>query len=222
MFTPTWWYSARWTLRHRQFPPLSRRLKWDAEHLFKQRLRQLSSDDIVIDCGANLGVFTSKFANTGAMVHAFEPDPHCFSILEKKFSGVRNVSLHNQAVGVEPGSITLFRAKDFETDPDKFSVSSSVYASKNSVDSSNSISVEQIDLIDFIKKLPSISLLKVDIEGAEVPLLEKLLDSGVIDKVQQTFVETHDRQIAELAARTDALRARIANEGRNNINLHWR
>lgn len=82
--------------------------------------------------------------------------------------------------------------------------------------------MKQLDLIAFIDALPRrVSVLKLDVEGAEVPVLEKLLDTRVIDKINHIFAETHERKVPELAARTLALRNRIAFERRNKLNLDW-
>jgi hypothetical protein len=47
------------------------------------------------------------------------------------------------------------------------------------------------------------------------------LDTGVVDKVGYVFVDTHEKEIPELAARTMALRDRITAEQRDNMNLNW-
>src|SRR5216117_3530220 len=48
-------------------------------------LRRLNKNSLVIDCGANTGDITKKFADTGATVHAFEPDPLAYEFLKKRF-----------------------------------------------------------------------------------------------------------------------------------------
>ncbi len=49
-------------------------------------------------------------------------------------------------------------------------------------------------------------------EGAEVPILESLLDGGLIDRADWVFAETHERIIPGLAERTIALRRRVAHD----------
>ncbi|MBX9592222.1 MAG: FkbM family methyltransferase [Hyphomonadaceae bacterium] len=204
------------------FPTRRRLAKWGAQWQFEQLVGQLTPDDIAIDCGANVGHYTRMLAASGATVYAFEPDPHCYGILCRTLGERPNVHLFNQAVGAETCDTKLYRARDFDTDPDYLSQSSSVYGSNPNVETSSAIAVQQIDLIRFITALPRpVSVLKLDIEGAEVPVIEKLLDTRVIDRVGQVFAETHERKIPELAAPTRALRRRIALEGRGNLNLDW-
>jgi hypothetical protein len=61
----------------------------------------------------------------------------------------------------------------------------------------------------------------MDIEGAEVPILENLLDTGLIERIDWVFAETHQIVIPELADRTMALRQRVLQEGWRNISLDW-
>ncbi|HEY7647078.1 MAG TPA: FkbM family methyltransferase [Hyphomicrobiales bacterium] len=206
-----------------KIPTKRRRAKWRANWKFQQLVQKLTPGDIVIDCGANVGEVTNTFAQTQATVYVFEPDPYCFSILEKRFSDCSNVKLFNKAVGIENGAIKLYRAENFTADPEFLSQSSSVYISKKNVCDLNAFEVEQIDFIAFVQALPSrVAILKIDIEGAEVPVIEHLLDTNAIERIDYLFAETHEKQIPELAERTVALRKRIAVERYSNIDLDWR
>jgi FkbM family methyltransferase len=206
-----------------KFPTKRRRAKWRANWKFEQLVQKLTLGDVVIDCGANVGDVTNEFAKTQATIYVFEPDPYCFSILEKRFSDCSNVKLFNKAVGIENGAIKLYRAENFTADPEFLSQSSSVYISKKNVCDLNAFEVEQIDFIAFVQALPSrVAILKIDIEGAEVPVIEHLLDTNAIERIDYLFAETHEKQIPELAERTVALRKRIAVERYSNIDLDWR
>ena len=80
-----------------------------------------------------------------------------------------------------------------------------------------------MDFIDFLQALPEpISILKMDIEGAEIEILEKLLDTGLHTKIALIFVETHGRISLACAWRTDRIRARIHAAGFSNFNLDHR
>jgi hypothetical protein len=106
----------------------------------------------------------------------------------------------------------------FADNPDRFVQSSSLFTARDN--GREFVTVEQIDFPAFIKALPCrVAILKMDIEGAEVPILERLLDTGLIERFDYVFAETHERVIPELVERTMALRARIASL--HNINLDW-
>lgn len=206
----------------RKFPKRKRRAKWRTMWQFEAKAAELQTGDIAIDCGASDGQCTRRLAATGATVYAFEPDPYGFAGLKATFGGTANVKLRNQAVGVEPARVPLFRSPAFVVNPDHYVQASSLYASKADVASTDSIIVEQIDLLSFIAALPQrVALLKLDIEGSEVPILERLLDTGMVSRVDCIFAETHERIVPELLSRTIALRQRVARENLLHINLDW-
>jgi len=206
----------------RKFPKRKRRAKWRAMWQFEAKVAGLRTGDIAIDCGASDGQCTRQLAATGATVYAFEPDPHGYASLQAMFGGTANIKLMEQAVGIERARVPLFRSPAFAVNPNHYVQASSLYASKADVASTESIVVEQIDLLSFISALPHrVALLKLDIEGSEVPILERLLDTGIVSRVDCIFAETHERFVPELVTRTVALRQRIAREKLLHINLDW-
>lgn len=202
----------RWRARH----------AWNAAFRFETVARRLRPGDVAIDAGANLGIFTEMLAGTGATVHAFEPDPHAFKKLEARVGDRPNVRLHRLAVSDRPGMVRLFRSTRFGDDPDYWSMSSSVFAEKANVSPDDFIEVEQISLTDFIRDLREpVRLLKIDIEGAEVPVLEAIFGEGLMDRIGYIFAETHEKKIPHLAERTAALRRIARLHWSKRINLDW-
>jgi FkbM family methyltransferase len=201
-----------------RFPIERRRLKWRASWQFEQIVTRLTSSDVVIDCGASNGRCTGLLAANGATVYAFEPDPHGFAGLEAMFRGVPNVHLLRQAVGLDVRQAALYRHAKFADNPNRFVQSSSLFTARDN--GQEFVMVDQIDFPAFIQALSCrIAILKLDIEGAEVPILERLLDTGLIERFDYVFAETHERVIPALVERTMALRTRVASL--RNINLDW-
>ncbi len=66
-----------------------------------------------------------------------------------------------------------------------------------------------------------IEVLKIDIEGAEIEAVNRLLDTGSYRKAKRILVETHERKIHELREPTEALRNRIEEMGIDHICLDW-
>jgi FkbM family methyltransferase len=189
---------------------------------FRRALKTLSAGKIAIDCGANVGLFTLEMAATGATVHAFEPNAHAFAELQKRSAAFPNVVCHRKAVSDRPGSLKLFLHENADRDPVKWSTGSSTLPFKGNVSKENFETVEAVDLVAFIEELGGrVALLKIDVEGAEIGILNRLIDSGVHGAVGQVFVEVHDHKISDLIAPTNALRNRIRDEGITNINLDW-
>ena len=177
---------------------------------------------LCIDLGANVGTYTRAMALHAGKVVAFEPDPWTVQRLRDNCSDLENVEIMEAAAGTEDGTIELFRTPDFDADPEQQSLSSSVISSKLNVDSENGITVPAINCIRFLRELDGkVAVLKIDIEGAEVPLLETLFDDPVLQKIDNIFVETHESRVPDLSARSEALRRRARKIPHPAINMNW-
>jgi FkbM family methyltransferase len=176
---------------------------------------------LVIDGGANVGKVTAAFVRQGFEIHAFEPDPVASATFERRFGTNPLVHLHRAALGTRATTMRLYRTKEFSHRPQKATTSSSLFR-RDKHDDANATEVQVIDLLAFIRGLDRrVDLLKLDVEGSEVDLLEHMLDEGLDRDIGRIFVETHERHSPELAERTARLRKRIAAEGIGNINLDW-
>jgi len=197
-----------------------------AKGLMQGILSMLKPDDLVLDCGANVGEITEVLAKTGAQVHAFEPDPFCFGKLTKRFKKADNVTLHNVAVGTTDGVIQLMRADNFDENPRGASVKSTVISGGRKIDEVDTIEVKLMDLPAFIaektKDGAEVAFLKMDIEGAELDLLEHMQASGQFEDIRLTVAETHEHKFKELRPRFETLRANITEQYPiTKVNLDW-
>lgn len=200
------------------------RLGWTPEARCQRILRRVSlpPGDLAVDCGANVGEMTAILARNGATVHAFEPNPHAFKVLTTKFAGRPNVVCHNAAVGAAAGRLALYLHENSEQDEILWSNGSSLLAEKPNVSPARSVEVEVIDLAAFLQSLPQpVKVLKIDIEGAEVEVMNHLLDTNCLACITHVFVETHDTKIPSLAEPTAALRKRLADSGLTQVQLDW-
>ena len=193
-----------------------------AEAAFREALAG-ATGKICIDLGANLGQHTRTMAAHAAKVYAFEPDPWTAAELRTRLSDLPNVEVIEAAAGTEDGSFPLYRTACFDSDPVEQSQSSSLMAQKRNIDMSSAINVRVMDFPAFLEGLDTdIAVIKMDIEGAEVPLLEALFDHPVKFRIGHLFVETHESRIPDLLPRTDALRARAARMDRPHVNMDWK
>jgi len=193
-----------------------------AQAQFQAIVARLTPEDLVIDLGANMGDVTETLARTGARTIAFEPDPFAFGKLSKRLGGLPNVELINAAAGAEAGRLGLYRHSDFERDPEKRSLASSLLSEHAEVGGAPATEVEVVDFAAFVAGLEQpVTLLKIDIEGAEVALMEALLDHPASAQIGAIFVETHERALPGLAARTRKLKARTEGKTRPQVNWHW-
>lgn len=199
-----------------------------ARGLMQGILSMLRPGDVVVDCGANLGEITEPLAETGAAVHAFEPDPYAFERLTARVGGRPNVTLHRAAVGVAPGTVRLMRAANFDENPKAGSVKSTVLPGGRNIDESADAAIEvaRIDLPAFLADLKArhgeIAFVKMDIEGAELEILETLLATRGFDGIRLTVAETHENKFRDLRPRFAALRAGVGEAyPPTRVNLDW-
>jgi FkbM family methyltransferase len=182
--------------------------------------------DIIIDCGANVGDITSRFARSGAEVYAFEPNPLVFRILNRRFRGLSRVHCFNQGVMDRECLLSLnLPAPKASSDAIDVSVAASFvgHAGNTPEGTLRQVDIDCIDLAAFIASLKSgVCLLKLDIEGAELPVLNSLIDTGAIHRIDHVVVETHEKQMPHLLADTEALRARLRHENlEKKVRLDW-
>jgi FkbM family methyltransferase len=191
---------------------------------FDAVVAELKPGDIAIDCGANVGKFTMPMAESGATVYAFEPNPDAFACLVRSMAAFPNVQCFQAAVTTTPGPVKLYLHRYASDDPVHFSTGSSLLMSKRNVREDRFALVDGVQFAEFIKGLGGrrVRLLKMDIEGAEVDVLNQLLDEGLHEIIDQAFVEIHDRQIRTLAEPTRKLRERLQAANAAHFRLDWR
>ena len=183
---------------------------------------KLRRGDLVIDCGANVGETVNLVAKRGVEVHAFEPNRHAFEILNQKFQHRKEVHCHHKAVYDQDGWMRLYYHINADDDEVKWSVGSSLLADKPNVTRDRFEDVESIDLSKFINdRTKPVKILKIDIEGAEIQVLEKMIKDQTLHWVENLFVEFHDRKMPHLKEVTMRLRRELGKIESLNI-VHWR
>lgn len=202
---------------------LKRRYRWRNEHTWGELLADLRAGDLCIDLGANLGEVTTQLADAGADVIAFEPDPDTFARLEAAVGARAGVTLHQKAAGAKADTLHLRRSARMAEDPDRFSQSASLVRNDATMDDTNAVPVEVIDLPAFLAGLNrDIRILKMDIEGSEWDLMPALMDHLVLDRIDAIFVETHEwMDPARYMPIAHRLQAQAEALNRPYINLFW-
>lgn len=195
--------------------------RWNADFLFERDLRKLGPAHTVVDIGANIGNITKRMAVTGARVFAYEPDPETFEQLVRNTARFPNVTCIRKAVGAESGRFAMYRNERYDLDPIKYSEGTSLVSQKTNVKAEPDFTIETLDIVRLVEELGAIDLMKMDIEGAELAVLNRLLDTGNIRAIRRLYAETHEKQIPSLRADFAALRRR-AKDYQDILNLDWK
>lgn len=143
-------------------------------------------DAVIVDIGANIGVFTvwAGIKAPKGRIFAYEPELNTFNQLNKnvRLNDLNNVVAYRLGVAGKPGSLTLFvdprnqeQASLYESLPGKEQV------------------IECITLDDILRinQLDRIDILKVDTEGAEYEILSAA-SAEVLSKIKCIVLEYHD------------------------------
>jgi len=177
-------------------------------------VKELTPSSLVIDIGANVGRVSEVLAVKGLRVIAFEPNPVAFEELRGVAQKYKNIEIRKEAAGLKNQQVKLFLHKDTKTTDADLTQASSLLSAKPNVSVDYFDLVNEIDFAQFLKSLNEpVELVKMDIEGYEVQLLNHLLDENAIHNVNHFFIETHERKFIDLALPTEKLKARIKKEG---------
>jgi FkbM family methyltransferase len=160
-----------------------------------------------IDVGANIGFFTLKFARwvgEQGLVIAIEADVDNLGALSAKIAAAgleRRVRLHQAAAAAESGSIR-FQRNELHPGDHRITLSP------------DGVMVPAVTIDDLVAQAGarSISLVKIDVQGAEMLVLEGA--KRTLGKMRPAlFVEVDDRNLADLGSSAHALIAHLEQAG---------
>lgn len=151
----------------------------------------MSTKNIFIDCGYHFGEGLSTFVTKLGIdstwdIYAFEANPHCdITNDSKKFSNL-NITPFNKAVWIEDGTAIF----NIQPNAGQGSFIKDIDSSHTYTESRL---VETVNFAKFVNQFEDKTIYcKMDIEGAEFPVLRSLLETGAISKIKELWVEWHD------------------------------
>lgn len=133
---------------------------------YEQEYTPLKEQDVVLDCGANIGLFTGVALQKGCKVYAFEPMPDAAAYLEelKEEYGSR-LEICPFALADECGTAE-FHVQNHDL------LGASMLENNNKIDKSYQIEVTTIDDFAARSQVERVDYIKADIEGSERDMLK--------------------------------------------------
>jgi FkbM family methyltransferase len=169
---------------------------------YKDNLKNASVS--ILDVGANKGQSIDFFLgiNPNAKITAFEPNKKLFQLLQEKYKNNGNISLNNLGVSNTNGELEFNENILDETSSFESLNLDSKYLEKKAKVlgvTKESIIVDKykvavISLSEFLKSNESSSfdVLKIDVEGHELTVLEGLFSKGNQFKIRLIQLESHN------------------------------
>lgn len=132
----------------------------------------LDTDSVVLDIGANIGVYTlaaARLAPTGA-VHAFEPNPNVAHHLRRNVEAnhAPNVTVHEIAVSAKDGTVRFKENPTFTAGSVTLDEAGTAYSAAFG---GGAIEVPAVTLDSVTADLDRVDVVKIDTEGHELDVL---------------------------------------------------
>lgn len=180
---------------------------------------------IFIDGGAHKGETVAHFVESKIYqkhsweIFAFEANPHLIPEIPPR----ANLTVLNKAIWNKEGTIEFFLGDD--------TLSSSLLKDKKTGNLSKiPVKVDSVDFGQWLKKrfeLKDYIFVKLDIEGAEYEVLDKMLADGTIAYVDRLYVEFHNVKVNVPVEKDKDILARlkkldiVVRQGRSNTPGDW-
>jgi FkbM family methyltransferase len=157
----------------------------------------LGPESLVFDVGGYRGEFVEQVtARFDCRVHVFEPVPQYCAEIREKLGGNPKVTIN--CVGLSDTTRT-------ET------ISVDGAASSVVKQAGERTEIRLVDIGEYLAPMgrPRIDLIKINIEGAEYALLERMHELGLIERCRDIQIQFHDF-VGDAEARRDKLRRMLA------------
>jgi FkbM family methyltransferase len=142
--------------------------------------RLAGADDLALDVGANIGYFTMLLAARCRDVWAFEPYPGVGERLARNVAGRPNVTVYDVAVSDREGTANLGLPADFDTN-----------AGTAALTTGDGLEVRTVT-IDETLDGEAAGIMKIDIEGHELPALRGAQEALRERRIRDLIFEDHD------------------------------
>ncbi len=148
----------------------------DSTHILDH---SLDSNSVVLELGGFTGAWATQVHNKfKCKVYAIEPIKEFYDQMVTKFKDQNSIHLLNVGVGVEDKKGVIYLSDD---------------GSSSNAENNIPVEVEFRTLNRILEEwgIERVDLLQINIEGDEYPILESLLETRTIDKIETLQVQFH-------------------------------
>jgi len=145
----------------------------------------IDSDSIVLDAGAYTGEWAQEIMDRySPTIHAFEPDPRNYKKLEKRTQANSRLIPYKFGLGDKNETVRMTLEH----------LGSSVFSGPTGKKGVPWAEVEIRDIADTWNALAlnRVEFMKINIEGAEFPLLERMIATNLVAKVDCFMIQFHE------------------------------
>ncbi len=134
--------------------------------------------DVGTYTGDEITMFLNDIKPIDYNIYGFEGYPIIFDKVSERYNSDKRIIIYNKLISNKNGIEKLYLAKSNNYE------GNSIFKSKHNVDTNNYVEVESIKLSDWIlDNLPNFknetNILRFNIEGAELYMMEDLIESGL-------------------------------------------
>jgi FkbM family methyltransferase len=142
---------------------------------------ELQDGEIVLEAGAYEGAWALKVCekHPNCKVYAFEPATRAYEVAKAKLEGY-DVVLLPFALGKQAAVVKLC---------DRDRDGANTYDHNPESEPSEMVSV--VDVADIVEPQDKIALMHLNAEGGEVDILERLIETGLIERVKMILAQWH-------------------------------
>lgn len=147
-------------------------------------------------------------------IYGFEPMPQQYINAVNNFGAHHNVELFNFGLSDTTGKANLFGSNN--------NLGTSIYNKKNDVEKDIITECDLVETSQFFKKYISTEttvVVKLNCEGAEIPILNNLINSGEIWKISNVLIDFDIRKVTGMEYNEKLLLDRLAAIGFENYSL---
>lgn len=140
----------------------------------------LRPDSIVLDVGGYHGDWVARIVEQyGSVVHVFEPVEAFCELIDQRFAGDDRVVCHRYGLGSADERMRISLAEN---------------RSSTVVSDGSGAEIAIRDILGVLAELgiSHVDLAKINIEGGEYALIERLIESGALSRFDRLLVQFHD------------------------------